>query len=65
MNYFQFILQDWKINKGNYKGQIILVLFRIANYSTTGKFYYYLCLPYRIFYKILVEWFFSIEIPGT
>lgn len=63
MNFFQFIAQDWKINKGNIKGRIILLLFRTANFSTTGKFYYYLLLPYRIFYKILVEWFFSIEIP--
>ena len=63
MNFFQFIFQDWKINKGNTKGRIILLLFRIANFSITGKTYYYLCFLYRIFYKIIVEWFFIIEIP--
>jgi len=63
MNYFQFIFQDWKINKGNTKGRIILLLFRIANFCTKKKIYYYWGIPYLVFYKILVEWFFSIEIP--
>ncbi len=63
MNFFQFISQDWKVNKGNIKGRIILLLFRTANVCSTRKIYYYLGIPYLIFYKILVEWFFSIEIP--
>jgi putative colanic acid biosynthesis acetyltransferase WcaB len=65
MNFFQFILQDWKINKGNIKGRIILFLFRIANFCSTRKIYRYLGLPYLIFYRILVEWFFSVEIPWS
>lgn len=63
MNYFRFILQDWKINKGNIKGRIIMVLFRMANFCSTRRIYYYLGLPYLLFYKVLVEWFFSVEIP--
>ncbi|MEO5998471.1 MAG: hypothetical protein ABIN89_17065 [Chitinophagaceae bacterium] len=65
MNFFQFIFQDWKINKGNLKGRIILLLFRTANICNKKKIYYYLGIPYLIFYRILVEWFFSIEIPWT
>ena len=63
MNFFQFIKQDWAINKGNIKGRIILLLFRIANFCSTRKIYYYIGFPYLIFYRVLVEWFFSIEIP--
>ena len=63
MSFFQFIMQDWAVNKGNVKGRIILLLFRIANFCSTRKIYYYIGLPYLIFYRILVEWFFSIEIP--
>lgn len=63
MNFFQFIFQDWKANKGNIKGRIILLLFRIANFCSTRKIYYYIGFLYLLFYRILVEWFFSIEIP--
>ncbi|MEJ7766823.1 MAG: hypothetical protein WKF89_03365 [Chitinophagaceae bacterium] len=63
MNFFQFILQDWKVNAGNSKGRVVLLLFRIANFCSTRKFYYYLGLPYLIFYKIGVGWFLTIEIP--
>lgn len=63
MSFFQFITQDWAVNKGNIKGRIILLLFRMANFCATRKIYYYIGLPYLIFYRVLVEWFFSIEIP--
>ncbi len=63
MNFFQFIYQDWKANKGNIKGRIILLLFRAANICTARKAYFYLGIPYLVFYKIFVEWFLCIEIP--
>jgi putative colanic acid biosynthesis acetyltransferase WcaB len=63
MNFFEFIFQDWRANKGNIKGRIILLLFRIANFCSTRRIYYYIGFPYLLFYRILVEWFFSIEIP--
>jgi putative colanic acid biosynthesis acetyltransferase WcaB len=63
MNFFSFIFQDWGANKTSAKGRVITLLFRIANYCTTHKAYYYLGFPYRVFYKILVEWIFCIEIP--
>lgn len=63
MNFFEFIFQDWRVNKGNAKGRIILLLFRIANFCATRKIYYYIGFIYLLFYRILVEWFFSIEIP--
>ncbi len=63
MNFFEFVFQDWTVNKGNTKGRLILLLFRIANFCAKRKIYYYLGFPYLIFYRVLVEWFFSIEIP--
>ena len=63
MSFFKFIVQDWSVNTGNPKGRIILLLFRIANFCSKKRLYYYLGFPYLMFYRILVEWFFSIEIP--
>jgi putative colanic acid biosynthesis acetyltransferase WcaB len=63
MNFFRFIFQDWQVNKGNAKGRIILVLFRVANFCATRKIYYYLGFIYLLFYKLWVELIFSIEIP--
>lgn len=63
MSFFKFIFQDWHANRGNAKGRIILLLFRMANFCSTRKIYYYIGFPYLMFYRILVEWFFSIEIP--
>src|SRR5579871_4574975 len=63
MSYFQFIFQDWKINKGNYRGRVITLMFRMANFCSTRKIYYYLGFPYLMFYRFLVEWLFGIEIP--
>jgi putative colanic acid biosynthesis acetyltransferase WcaB len=42
---------------------MILLLFRIANFCATRRIYFYLGIPYLIFYRVLVEWFFSVEIP--
>ncbi|MDB4919109.1 serine acetyltransferase [Mucilaginibacter sp.] len=61
--FFNFVFQDWRANKGNIKGRLVLLLFRIANFCCTRKIYYYLGFIYLVFYKILVEWFFSMEIP--
>jgi putative colanic acid biosynthesis acetyltransferase WcaB len=61
MSFFYFIFQDWQVNSS--KGRIIILLFRIANFCSTRRVYYYIGLPYLIFYKILVEWILCIEIP--
>jgi len=63
MNYFQFIVQDWKANKKNPRGRIIMLLFRMANFCSTRRIYYWLGIPYLLFYRFLVEWIFGIEIP--
>jgi len=55
-----FIFQDWKINTT--KGKLIMVLFRIAHLGTRNRLYYWLGIPYRIAYTIVVEWILGVEI---
>jgi putative colanic acid biosynthesis acetyltransferase WcaB len=58
-----YIFQDWATNKGNLKGRLVMVLFRLARPASINKFFRVLWLPYLIFYKLLVEWFMCIELP--
>jgi len=63
MNFFTFIVQDWKANAGNTKGRIILFCFRMANFCSTRRLYFFLGFLYIIFYRIMIEWVLGIEIP--
>lgn len=58
-----YIFQDWNANKGNIKGQLVLLLFRLGHPASKNKFFRILWLPYLMFYKIVVEWFMCIELP--
>jgi putative colanic acid biosynthesis acetyltransferase WcaB len=63
MNFFSFIAQDQKMNKGNTKGRIVTFFFRIGNYCAGRKYLRILFLPYRVFYKFFFEWIIGMEIP--
>jgi putative colanic acid biosynthesis acetyltransferase WcaB len=63
MNFAQFITQDWDANKGNGKGKIFMLLFRVANFCATNRLYKYLGFLYIIFYKVFIQWLFTLEIP--
>jgi putative colanic acid biosynthesis acetyltransferase WcaB len=63
MTFFEFVLQDWAVNKGNTKGRVILLLFRLANFCAKRKLYYYIGFVYLLFYRVVVEYMLSIEIP--
>jgi len=56
------IFQDWKINKGNIKGRIVLALYRLATLIRSQKILVILFFWYLLFYRIFVEWFLNIEI---
>jgi putative colanic acid biosynthesis acetyltransferase WcaB len=59
-----YVFQDWKANKHNLKGRLVMVLFRLARpASLNNKFLRILWLPYLAFYKVFVEWFLCIELP--
>ncbi|WP_104494926.1 serine acetyltransferase [Acinetobacter indicus] len=58
------IFQDWRINKGNIKGRLVMVLFRLASVlSRQNKVIKFIFLPYAIFYRFFVEWLLCIELP--
>lgn len=63
INFLNFAFQDWKVNKGNTKGRVMILFFRIANFCSTRKIYFLIGLPYILFYKILSDWIFTTEIP--
>ena len=58
------LLQDWSANKGNIKGRLVLLLFRLSQSIRRwpGAFFY-IGIPYLIFYRIFVEWILGIELP--
>ena len=56
-----YILQDWEANRGNRKGQGVLVLFRAAQWCRQAELWW-LALPYLIFYRVFVEWILGIEL---
>ncbi len=63
MNAIAYLFQDRKANRKNFKGQLVLFLFRLAsliNRSMIAKVIFY---PYLLFYRYLVDWCWGIELP--
>lgn len=58
------VLQDWSANKGNIKGRLILLFFRIAKLVRNGSFpLKVIGFPYLLIYRLGVEWFLGVELP--
>jgi serine acetyltransferase len=54
---------DWKANKGNPKGQFILLLFRVAQaIRSWPEPWWVLGAPYLVFYRVFVEWILGVEL---
>jgi len=63
MNFFAYLFQDHAANRQNFKGQLVLFLFRLAqqvNRSMITKVIFY---PYLLLYRYLVDWLWAIEMP--
>src|ERR1700712_5833630 len=63
MNPFAYLFQDRQANRQNFKGQLVLFLFRLAqqiNRSMITKVIFY---PYLLLYRYWVDWVWSIELP--
>ena len=58
-----YLLQDWKANKGNIKGRLVLFSFRLASIGTKNKLLFIIFIPYLLFYRFFVEWVLGIELP--
>lgn len=51
------------MNKGNLKGRMVMLLFRLAHPASKSRLLRIIWLPYLAFYKVFVEWFLCIELP--
>lgn len=59
-----YIFQDIRNNPKNIKAKIVLILFRLAQICRNSrKPFFYLWIPYLVFYRLLVEWILCIELP--
>jgi putative colanic acid biosynthesis acetyltransferase WcaB len=47
----------------NTKGRIFLCFFRTSAYFTRNRFLRIIGFPFRLFYKLFVQWFMGIDIP--
>ena len=57
------IFQDWGANRGNPKGRLVMLLFRIAHGLRRTPITFVLFIWYFIAYRLFVEWFLCIELP--
>ncbi|MDP3464762.1 MAG: serine acetyltransferase [Sulfuricurvum sp.] len=59
-----YLFQDWKVNKSNIKGRLVLLHFRLAQLCRRApKPFFYLFIPYLVFYRMVFEWILGIELP--
>lgn len=60
---FKSIFQDWCVNQGNYRSQLVLCMFRLAQ-----QFHYlpsrwrWMAYPYFAIYELVVVWILGIEL---
>lgn len=57
------IFQDLPANRGNPKGMLVMVLFRVAHLLRRSLITFILFLPYFLLYRFFVEWVLCIELP--
>ena len=63
MNVFAYLFQDWQANRQNFKGQLVLFMFRMVQYFNRYTFTKILFYPYFMLYRYFVEWMLGIELP--
>jgi putative colanic acid biosynthesis acetyltransferase WcaB len=57
------IFQDLRANRGNPKGMLVMVLFRVAHLLRRSTLTFILFLPYFLLYRFFLEWLLCIELP--
>lgn len=63
MNIFAYLFQDWRANRKNIKGQLVLFLFRSVQLINRSMFFKIILFPYLMLYRFFVEWLLGIELP--
>jgi len=62
MGFFDYLFQDWKVNKHNIKGRYILVMYRFAQQVRKHKIMLVLFFWFLIIYTIWIEWILCCEL---
>lgn len=66
MGVFNYTFQDWNANKGNGKGRVFLVIYRIAKWFHDRTFFIKLVgFPLIYFYKLISQFGFGCDFPLT
>jgi len=55
-------LQDWKVNAGNIKGRLVMLLFRLATLIRSKRLLCIVFCWYLFLYRFFVEWLLNIEL---
>jgi putative colanic acid biosynthesis acetyltransferase WcaB len=58
-----YLFQDRAANRRNFKGQLVLFMFRLVSLINRSMLAKVICFPYLMLYRYLVEWVWGIEIP--
>lgn len=58
-----YLFQDWQSNRKNFKGQLVLFLFRLVSLINRSMIAKVVFILYLIFYHYWVEWVLGIELP--
>lgn len=57
------LFQDWRVNRGNFKGQLVMFLFRLVMLINRSMILKVIFFPYLVWYRFFVEWTLGIELP--
>jgi len=57
------LFQDSKANRGNFKAQLVMFLFRMVMLINRSMILKVILFPYLMFYRFFVEWVLGIELP--
>lgn len=63
MSFFTYLFQDWKANRRNIKGQLILLCFRLVQVFNRYTALKIIFILYLIWYRVTIEWFLGVELP--
>jgi serine acetyltransferase len=63
MNFFAYVFQDWRANRGNVKALLVLPMFRLVNVINRYMLLKLLFFWYLMLYRLFVEWVLGIELP--
>ncbi|MDB4924287.1 serine acetyltransferase [Mucilaginibacter sp.] len=58
-----YLFQDWQSNRRNFKGRLVLFMFRLASLINRSMIAKVIFILYLLFYRYAVEWCWCIELP--